>query len=541
MESWTEADGARLEEALRTFDRRQVAASAERFAEVVRFRGGTPAMLVQAVDVLWQLHGKRHVRLVQSLAEALLRNGLDHPAVRYRYAVALLDDDRVAAAEAVLRRLPPAVIQHDSEVRGAIGRVHKARYLTGRAEGDLGEAVAWYRSTYDRDPVGHHYHGINAAAMLLRAERDGVLVPGYATPRAEAESIAAALHGWISESSGPRKWHLATAAEACLILGRYDEALAWITRYVVDAEADAFEINTTLRQFEQVHGLVEDVDPGRRVLPLLRSRLLQSAGGRVVLVGAAAGDESLRRLEEVRDTLADPPSGLERRFSDEQFRSINWLRAALTSCRAVARIETRLGDGVGTGFLLDGRSVAAGLPSRVLLTNAHVIPDTVEPIDGCYVTFRGNDGAASRDQYPIYRVVWTSPVRELDATVLELETAPDASIEPLRLRRAELAGAAGRRAYVIGYPNGVQDVCFSLHDTRVLDLDDRVAHYRSPTEEGSSGSPVFDDEWRVFALHHRGGRNLLRLNGRAGTYEANEGIRVDRIRAALEAEFGPPA
>jgi V8-like Glu-specific endopeptidase len=94
---------------------------------------------------------------------------------------------------------------------------------------------------------------------------------------------------------------------------------------------------------------------------------------------------------------------------------------------------------------------------------------------------------------------------------------------------------------VIGYPNGVQDVCFSLHDTRVLDLDDRVMHYRSPTEEGSSGSPVFDHEWRVFALHHRGGHQLLRLHGQAGTYEANEGIRLDRIREAVVAEFGAPA
>jgi V8-like Glu-specific endopeptidase len=539
MESWTEADRARLADALRTYDRRQVTASVDRFTEVARFRGGSPALLGEALWVLKQLHGKRYVGLVQSLAESLLRNGLDDPDVRHRYALALLDDDRLAAAEAVLRRLPPRVIQNDPEVRGAIGRVHKVRYLTGRSEGDLGEAVSWYRSTYDRDPVAHHYHGINAAAMLLRAERDGVRVPGYATPRGEAESMAAAILDRITVMPEPRQWHLATAAEASLVLGRHDETLAWVTRYVVDTAADAFEINTTLRQFERVHGLVDDVDPGRRVLPLLRSRLLQSAGGRVVLQGAAAGDESLRRLEAVRDTPADP--GLERRFSDEQFRSINWLRAALSSCRAVARIETRLGDGVGTGFLLDGRAIAAGLPDRILLTNAHVIPDTVQPIDGCYVTFRGNDGATSREVYPIRRTVWSSPVQELDATVVELRGGPDASIEPLPLRRAALSGAAGRRAYVIGYPNGVQDVCFSLHDTRVLDLDDRVAHYRSPTEDGSSGSPVFDDEWRVFALHHRGGHNLLRLNGLPGTYEANEGIRLDRISAALRAEFGPPA
>lgn len=534
METWTEADLARLEEALRTFDRQAVAASVDRFTAVVRFRGGSRLLLDQALHVLQRLHTKRHVELVQQLCESLLRNGLDHPQVRYRYALALLDTDLVAAAESVLRRLPPRVIQTDPEVRGAIGRVHKARYLTGRAENDLGEAVAWYRSTYDLDPVENAYHGINAAAMLLRAERDGVLVPGYATPHTEAGSLATAILGRVSQMTAPRKWQIANAAEACLILGRFDEALSWVTRYLDHPDADAFDFNTTLRQFEQVYGLVEDVDPGRQVLPLLRSRLLRSEGGRVVLAGAAAGDESLRRLKDVGDQL-------ERRFSDEQYRSINWLREALTACRAVCRIETRLGSGIGTGFLLDGATVGAGLPDRVLLTNAHVIPDTVEPVDGCYVTFRGNDGGGAGVRYPIRRVLWTSPVRDLDATVLELAESPDASIEPLRLRRAEPSGLAGRRAYVIGYPRGVQDVCFSLHDTRVLDMDDRVAHYRSPTEEGSSGSPVFDDEWQVFALHHRGGHNLLRLNGQAGTYEANEGIRLDRIRAALAVVFGPPA
>jgi V8-like Glu-specific endopeptidase len=157
------------------------------------------------------------------------------------------------------------------------------------------------------------------------------------------------------------------------------------------------------------------------------------------------------------------------------------------------------------------------------------------------VTFRGNDDAEDRIRHRVRRVLWTSPVAELDATVLELFTVPDETIAPLALRHSDPVGTAGHRAYVIGYPRGVQDVAFSLHDTRVLDLDDRVAHYRSPTEEGSSGSPVFDDEWRVFALHHRGSQEMLRLHRAPGTYEANEGIRVDRIRDALAGAFGPPA
>jgi hypothetical protein len=267
VETWTEAGLARLEEALRTYDPRAVAASVDRFVEVARFRGGGPALLGQALRMLDRLHTERHVRLVLRLCEGLLRNGVDDPRVRHRYALALLDTDLVAAAEAVLRRLPASVIQTDADVRGAIGRVHQIRYLTGRAGPDLGEAVTWYRSTYDLDPGEHAGHGINAAAMLLRAERDGVVVPGYATPGAEASALAAAILGRIGEP-GPRQ--TAIAAEACLILGRHDEALEWVVRYL-HSDAGAVDFETTLRQFEQVHGLAEDVDPGRRVLPLLRS------------------------------------------------------------------------------------------------------------------------------------------------------------------------------------------------------------------------------------------------------------------------------
>jgi V8-like Glu-specific endopeptidase len=55
-------------------------------------------------------------------------------------------------------------------------------------------------------------------------------------------------------------------------------------------------------------------------------------------------------------------------------------------------------------------------------------------------------------------------------------------------------------------------------------------HYRAPTEGGSSGSPVFNDQWEVIALHHKGGKvGMPRLNGLNGTYAANEGISIRRV------------
>jgi V8-like Glu-specific endopeptidase len=52
-------------------------------------------------------------------------------------------------------------------------------------------------------------------------------------------------------------------------------------------------------------------------------------------------------------------------------------------------------------------------------------------------------------------------------------------------------------------------------------------HYHAWTEPGSGGSPVFNANWEVIALHHK-------RNGKAGRYAANEGISILSIRQAIE-------
>ena len=68
---------------------------------------------------------------------------------------------------------------------------------------------------------------------------------------------------------------------------------------------------------------------------------------------------------------------------------------------------------------------------------------------------------------------------------------------------------------------------FSLQDNCLLACNESLLHYRTPTEPGSSGSPVFEPEdWRVVALHHKGSEELRRIDGVEGTCEANEGIAI---------------
>jgi V8-like Glu-specific endopeptidase len=87
--------------------------------------------------------------------------------------------------------------------------------------------------------------------------------------------------------------------------------------------------------------------------------------------------------------------------------------------------------------------------------------------------------------------------------------------------------------YIIGHPAG-GTLQLSLQDNALLDFEGRLLHYRTPTVGGSSGSPVFDDNWNLVGIHHAGGNYIQKLNNVRGMYQANEGIRITSIIEALK-------
>jgi hypothetical protein len=116
-------------------------------------------------------------------------------------------------------------------------------------------------------------------------------------------------------------------------------------------------------------------------------------------------------------------------------------------------------------------------------------------------------------------------------------------IEPLPLAATLPVVDETARVYIIGHPRGGA-LSFSFQDNELLDHEGPPAghpqipgvcrvHYRTPTLCGSSGSPVFNAKlWEVIALHHRGGTDQMpRLNGKDGSYGANEGLALSMIRA----------
>ena len=99
---------------------------------------------------------------------------------------------------------------------------------------------------------------------------------------------------------------------------------------------------------------------------------------------------------------------------------------------------------------------------------------------------------------------------------------------------------------IIQHPNGeLKQV--ALRENQLKDILPQFLHYHTDTAPGSSGSPVFNDQWELVALHHSGvprtdgqGRYLTRdgavwepsMGEQRIDWIANEGARVSQIVAA---------
>jgi V8-like Glu-specific endopeptidase len=174
----------------------------------------------------------------------------------------------------------------------------------------------------------------------------------------------------------------------------------------------------------------------------------------------------------------------------------------------------------------------------LVMTNAHVVsPHRADrpafTPERAYINSETMLGGADRRR--VARVVWTSPPSVLDVTLLQLDQ-PITCVEPYPLGE-RISGDDRHRIYIIGHPFG-KGLSLSLHDNLLIDSNDTFIHYRTPTQPGSSGSPVFDKDWNLIGLHHSGSEYMPKLKDEYETYEANEGI---GIRAIIEAIMEDPS
>lgn len=279
---------------------------------------------------------------------------------------------------------------------------------------------------------------------------------------------------------------------------------------------------------------------------------------------AVQGDALMENAR--RDFLAPADrSFLESIIEDSDLMPLRYLALGQLAAAAVGRIYLQIPDGTGSGFAT-GFLVAPGL----MLTNWHVL-ESPKWARGATLTLDSEDDIDGIPKAP--RVFRLHPNRlfiadsELDFCFVAVEPrAIDGT--PLNrygyLRLFPSTGKILRNEYatIIQHPNGRQKHLASRNNRITVyvydsDLtpkqraDNNFLYYSTDTLKGSSGSPVFSDQWYVVALHRRGvpatrivnGRKvIIRTNGKQAAaddpdevirYLSNEGVRVSRIMARL--------
>ncbi|MTH55448.1 endonuclease [Bacillus mangrovi] len=230
-----------------------------------------------------------------------------------------------------------------------------------------------------------------------------------------------------------------------------------------------------------------------------------------------------------RQALVNPRDGLamERMIGKNNLIPISYLEAGIRAAKAVCRIEIRdrIGRilGHGTGFLVT--------PS-LLLTNHHVLTDEDCALHSL-AQFNYEMDLNLREK-PIQSFRLTPEVffitdEKLDMTLVAVEEVSSDGTKLTDFGHLPLHAQSGKALIgeyvsIIQHPSGAPKAV-AMRENEICDVFDEFIHYTTDTLEGSSGSPVLNDEWLPVALHHAG----VPDPDDPEKYTANEGIRISSI------------
>jgi endonuclease G, mitochondrial len=203
--------------------------------------------------------------------------------------------------------------------------------------------------------------------------------------------------------------------------------------------------------------------------------------------------------------------------------------------RAVARVAYLDGRPEGSGFLIS---------NALFITNNHVIGSPEQARAMCLefdyeLSATGEPMPVSRFSLDPASCFVTDDQDDLDYTVIAVGPRMAGPKEIVAFGFCPLSGAMdkhalGEIANIVQHPDGrLKEVV--LRENRLVARLDTVLHYVADTEPGSSGSPVFNNQWQAIALHHWGGPWRQKTNGHGQPLDAevNEGIRVSAIVGEL--------
>jgi V8-like Glu-specific endopeptidase len=205
--------------------------------------------------------------------------------------------------------------------------------------------------------------------------------------------------------------------------------------------------------------------------------------------------------------------------SEDNFLDIGLLTGALYCAQAACRIEGSDGKALGTGVLIG---------PDLVLTNQHVLPNK-DHLEGAVARFDYKlivgTGVADQGRPFAFKTDFfeSSPSEQLDYALAKLTAAPLEQMKP----EGDLAAApmtelvkggkhrgylppvsrflkAGDRVNIIQHPDGNPLKVVMTQNYVATDMRQSRLQYVADTMPGSSGSPVFNNNWELVALHHSG-------------------------------------
>lgn len=322
--------------------------------------------------------------------------------------------------------------------------------------------------------------------------------------------------------------------------------------------ADRSRERTRTKRALETHGILH-ADDHDRVVKRLKRLNASWALARSVEGGSALTSPDDRPIAPTEPALYGADVlGLERLMGHNDLIEVGFLERGAAAARPVGRINVEIpgGGGFGTGFLVT---------PDLLMTNNHVLGSPADAAESI-VEFdfqEGRDGRLMTPQafaFDPQRFFVTDKALDFSLVAVQPRGATGAELAAygfLPLIEHEGKVILGELVNIIQHPNG-EPKQLALRENKVVDLLDDFVHYETDTSPGSSGSPVFNDQWEVVALHHSGvpktdkDGKLIALDGAEWTearsdaelaWVANEGVRVSRILASLDAQdlTGPAA
>ncbi|MGD1837537.1 MAG: DNA/RNA non-specific endonuclease [Nitrososphaeraceae archaeon] len=223
------------------------------------------------------------------------------------------------------------------------------------------------------------------------------------------------------------------------------------------------------------------------------------------------------------------------------FLSVAFIELANAASGTVGRILKEDLTPEGSGFMIS---------DKLFLTNNHVIPDeTIAKkffVEFNYeLDFNNKPKRTTRFIFNPQEFFITSPEHELDFTLIAIGNRDtddnNGNLNLFDIGYCPLVNSndkhvLGERINIIQHPEGNYKQII-LRENQLIARLDKVLHYVADTNPGSSGSPVFNDQWEVIAVHHWGEPTILETpDGKPLRKDVNEGVRISKIVEFLKSQ-----